>query len=52
MLIRLAIQQIFKPNLTLFNEILYTITTVVNPVTTTHYENSFKHPKWKLRIKK
>ena len=44
--------QIFKPNLKLFNEIIYAIATAISPVIMTHEENNFKQPKRKLSIQK
>ena len=42
----------FKLNLTLLNEIIYLTASMIRPVTITHKQNSFKQPKWKLRIQK
>ena len=40
----------FKLNLTILNEIIYATATVISRLIKTHKQNSFKQPKWKLRI--
>ena len=44
--------QDFKTNLTLLDEIIYAIATVINPVTITHKQNSFKQLKWRIGMQK
>ena len=39
-------------NLKLLNGIIHETTSVIDPMTITHEQNSFKQSKWKLRIRK
>ena len=47
-----AFQLDFKLNLTLINKIIYATAKVISLVAITHKQNSFKHPKWKLKMQK